>query len=119
MSLKAAGEAALGVDPHSVLRGRKNPNALPIGIESHEGIAEVHRNRRLGDVDASRAPVGVNRASTSTSLAAVKAISPPPPRPTGGFTPSRRHKPSLRPGAAGSMAKVGEDSIAPRPRIEA
>jgi hypothetical protein len=59
------------------------------------------------------------KASTSASFLAVKAISPPTPWLASGFTPLRRHKPSIRPGAAGSMAKVGEDSIAARPRIEA
>ncbi len=57
--------------------------------------------------------------ATFAGLSTGKAISPPPAAEAAGFTPSRRHKPSMRPGAAGSIAKVADDSIAGRPRIEA
>jgi hypothetical protein len=57
-------------------------------------------------------------ASTSGLPEAAKAISPPPEGVALGITPSRFHKLCIRPGAAGIMAKVGEDSTARRPRMD-
>src|SRR5215510_10790052 len=40
-------------------RRREHAQAMAVGIEGDEGVAEIHRRRRLGDRQAALLPVGV------------------------------------------------------------
>ena len=97
----------------------KSPQEQKREAARHWDRARRRCNRNPSRVGLSAIATPLSRhsahsASTSALLPAVKAISPPPAALAGGLTPSRFHNPSVRPAAAASMAKVGDDSTAGR-----
>ena len=78
----------------------EHPQAVAVGVERDGGEAEIHLRRRLGDAGAERPPARDRHGDVrfacghDRDLAAARA-------PARGATPSRRHRPSMTPGAAG------------------